>query len=67
MQKSSNQREARELTVPDLDLPILTDAARRPPVLSMDQYFLANENDALAFHEDSAPPFEERCSVPFEL
>jgi hypothetical protein len=53
--------------VPDLELPILTDAARRPPVLSMDQYFLANENDALAFHEDSAPPFEERCSVPFEL
>ena len=67
MQKSSNQKEARELAVPDLELPILTDAARRPPALSMDQYFLANENDALAFHENSAPPFEERCSVPFEL
>ena len=53
--------------MPDLDLPALPEIARRPPALSMDQYFLLNEDDRLNIGPNELVPGNEKCTVPFEL
>jgi hypothetical protein len=64
MRTFSNRGERRDLAVPELDLPVLPKAARRPPVLTMDQYFQWNaEMDTV----ESMPSVEDRCTVPFDL
>jgi hypothetical protein len=67
MRKSSKPPAGSELTVPDLELPVLTEFARRPPVLTMDQYFAMNERQLLDADETPVVPATEKCSVPFEL
>ena len=65
MQTFSKRPEKRELIVPDLDLPVLSEEARRPPRLTMDQYLAWNTRDEF----EPTPPLDsaERCRVPFEL
>jgi hypothetical protein len=66
MQLPSSASRSRKLVVPDLDLPILPEIARRPPVLTMDQYFLWNDAE---FRMETPPPSSplDKCAVPFEL
>ena len=51
--------------MPELDLPILPESFRRPPVLTMDQYLLWNTRDEFESPLQSDPA--ERCDVPFVL
>jgi hypothetical protein len=67
MQTSSKQHIERELVVPELDLPVLPDVARQPPVLTMDQYFAWNEDDPFDAAETPIVPANEKCGVPFKL
>lgn len=67
MQKSSKPIEDPKWEVPDFDLPILPELARRPPVLTMDQYFEMTENDPLDFGVTLVVPVADRCLVPFEM
>lgn len=67
MRTSSKRPEKPDWAVPDFDLPVLPEIAGRPPVLSMEQYFLANESDELQFGKQPAFSLSERCLVPFEL
>jgi hypothetical protein len=67
MQTSSKRPEGRELTVPELDLPVLPAFARRPPVLTMDQYFALNESEPLDSNPTPVIPADEKCPVPFVL
>ena len=67
MPTSSKPIEKRKWEVPDLDLPILPEIARHPPVLTMDEYFAWNENDPLDFGVKPVVPVAERCLTPFEL
>ncbi len=54
------------LNVPDLDLPKLPEIARRPPVLTMDQYLAWNTRDEFQMPVPFPNP-ADRCLVPFEL
>ena len=67
MQISSKRPEGRELTVPDLELPVLPELARRPPVLTMDQYFALNESEPFDSNQTPVVPANEKCPVPFDL
>jgi hypothetical protein len=67
MLKSSKPIESREWVVPDFELPILPEIARRPPVLTMDQYFSMTEDDSLDFGMKPVVPIKDRCLVPFEM
>lgn len=67
MQKSLKPTETPRVEVPDLDLPLWPECARRPPVLTMEQYFALNESDALDFGSKPVVTLMERCLVPFEM
>ncbi len=67
MQTSSKHPEGRDFKVPDLDLPVLPEIARRPPVLTMDQYFRLNESDSFESSQPPLVPVSEKCAVVFEL
>jgi hypothetical protein len=54
------------IELPDLELPVLPEIARRPPVLTMDQYLAWNTRDEFEGATVSTP-LEERCDVLFEL
>ncbi len=53
--------------MPELDLPVLSEFARRPPVLTMDQYFAANESEPIDPCQNGVVPANEKCAVPFDL
>ena len=65
MKKSAMPCDENAVELPDLELPVLSGAARRPPVLSMDQYLAWNTMTEF----EPMPPstLEERCQAPFEL
>lgn len=66
MLKSSNQPASPEPRIPELELPVLPEIARRPPVLTMDQYLVWNTRDEFET-VISFPNPEDRCLDLFEL
>lgn len=67
MQTSSKRPKGRELIVPELDLPVLPEIARRPPVLTMDQYFVLNEMEPFDSRQHLIVPAHDKCALPFEM
>jgi hypothetical protein len=63
MEKSSKQA-APDWVLRDSDLPILPELARKPPVLTMDEYFRLNDEDPDLI---TRTPITERCQAVFDL
>lgn len=67
MKKFSEPHAGNNASTPALDLPNIPDAGRRPPVLTLDQYFAWNMDEGLDVSAKVQSRSEERCTALFEL
>ena len=67
MKKFSERPAGSDAAKDMLELPSLPDSARRPPVLTLDQYFVWNMQDVLNEGANAPTSPHEKCGTLFEL
>lgn len=67
MKKFSEPHAGSNAITPALDLSNIPDAGRRPPVLTLDQYFAWNMQETFQAGPNPQLRPEDKCSALFEL